>query len=251
MDKEALKELLFKMADDQLVLGHRNSEWTGLGPMLEEDIAFSSMAQDKIGHSYAMYSLLNELGERDPDTLAFLRNANNFKNSLMCELPNNEYEFSLMRHLLFDFAELIRFESLASSAYKPLQIIARKIKTELLYHTMHGKSMVKKLAGANPESKAKMQASLIYMLPFALGIFEHSPYENELIDLEIFEGEDAIKEKWFIKVNEFFNLTDLDLPDVTQLKPEYGGRTGKHTKHLQALIDEMSEVIKLDPDAEW
>ena len=74
-NNEAIKELLYKMADDQLILGHRNSEWTGFGPLLEEDIAFSSMAQDKIGHSLALYSILQQLGERDPDTVAFMRNA--------------------------------------------------------------------------------------------------------------------------------------------------------------------------------
>jgi ring-1,2-phenylacetyl-CoA epoxidase subunit PaaC len=71
MDHTPLKELLYKMADDQLILGHRNSEWTGMGPLLEEDIAFSSMAQDKVGQSLALYTLLHELGESDPDTVAF------------------------------------------------------------------------------------------------------------------------------------------------------------------------------------
>lgn len=94
----ALKELLYKMADDQLVLGHRNSEWTGMGPLLEEDIAFSSMAQDKIGQSLALYTLLQTLGESDPDTVAFTRNANQFHNCILVELPNQEYDFSLIRH---------------------------------------------------------------------------------------------------------------------------------------------------------
>ena len=76
MDNEnALKEFLYKLADDQLILGHRNSEWTGFGPLLEEDIAFSSMAQDKIGHSHALYQLLHQLGEPEPDTIAFMRSA--------------------------------------------------------------------------------------------------------------------------------------------------------------------------------
>ena len=71
MNELALKELLYKIADDLLILGHRNSEWTGFGPLLEEDIAFSSMAQDKIGQSHALYNILNTLGEREPDTIAF------------------------------------------------------------------------------------------------------------------------------------------------------------------------------------
>jgi ring-1,2-phenylacetyl-CoA epoxidase subunit PaaC len=69
-----IKDLLFKMADDALIIGHRNSEWTGIGPVLEEDLAFSSMAQDKIGHAFALYTILHEsFGEAEPDTLAFKR----------------------------------------------------------------------------------------------------------------------------------------------------------------------------------
>src|SRR5687768_15043745 len=110
MNTEALKDLLYKIADDQFILGHRNSEWTGLGPLLEEDIAFSSMAQDKLGHSLAFYHLLEELGEPDPDTLAFRRPAQQFHCCQFVELPIGEYDFSLIRHFLFDHAEAIRFE---------------------------------------------------------------------------------------------------------------------------------------------
>ena len=99
------------MADDQLIIGHRNSEWNGLGPILEEDIAFSSMAQDKMGQSEHLYNLLNQLGEADADTVAFTRNAPQFHCSHLVELPIGGYDFSLIRHFLFDFAEYMRFEA--------------------------------------------------------------------------------------------------------------------------------------------
>src|SRR6478672_7587911 len=111
----ATKELLYKMADDALILGHRNSEWTGLGPMLEEDISFSSMAQDKLGHALALYTLLEELGEADPDTVAFSRNAPQFHCCQLVELPTEEYEYALIRHFLFDHAESLRYEALSQS----------------------------------------------------------------------------------------------------------------------------------------
>src|SRR6188768_856885 len=152
MSEIALKELLYKMADDQLILGHRNSEWTGMGPLLEEDIAFSSMAQDKIGHSLAIYTLLHQLGESDPDTIGFTRNATQFHNCISVELPNDEYDFSLIRHFLYDTAEAIRFESLTNSSYVPLAQLATKIRGELRYHTMHANIWIKQLGTATPES---------------------------------------------------------------------------------------------------
>jgi len=247
----ALKELLYKMADDQLILGHRNSEWTGFGPILEEDIAFSSMAQDKVGQSLALYTLLQTLGESDPDTVAFTRNANQFHNCILVELPNQEYDFSLIRHFLFDTAEALRFEALSNSSYEPLAQLARKIRGELRYHTLHANTWMKQLGSATEESITRLQNSLEDALPYALGIFEPSLYENELIDQKIFIGEVELKEKWKAKVESVINQTQLHLPDWKTITPFYGGRAGKHSEHLQPLLDEMSEVFRIDPTAEW
>ncbi len=247
----ALKELLYKMADDQLILGHRNSEWTGMGPLLEEDIAFSSMAQDKIGQSLALYTILQELGEQDPDTVAFTRNANQFHNCQLVELPNQEYDFSLIRHFLFDTAEALRFEMLTNSSYEPLAQLAKKIRGELRYHTLHANTWIKQLGSATPESIERLQKSLEYALPYALGVFEPSPYEDELIKSGIFAGENALKNRWIEKAELIIAQTSLTLPDIKSIQPILGGRQGKHTAHLQPLLDEMSEVFKIDPTAEW
>lgn len=251
MNQEAIKELLYKMADDQLILGHRNSEWTGFGPLLEEDIAFSSMAQDKVGHSLALYTILNELGEQEPDTIAFTRNADQFHNTILTELPNAEYDFSLIRHFLYDTAEAFRFEMLSQSSFEPLAQVATKVRGELRYHTMHANTWVKQLGAATEESISKLQKSLEVALPYALGIFEPSPFENDLIKYRIFEGEKALEERWKKKVEEVIGQTQLQLPKWEALIPQYGGRVGKHTEHLQPLLDEMSEVFKIDPTAEW
>jgi ring-1,2-phenylacetyl-CoA epoxidase subunit PaaC len=251
MEKLPLKELLYKMADDQLIIGHRNSEWTGFGPLLEEDIAFSSMAQDKIGHSLALYTILHELGESDPDTVAFTRNANQFHNSIFTELPNQEYDFSLVRHFLYDTAEALRFELLTNSTCEPLAQVARKVRGELRYHTLHAKTWLKQLGSATEESVGRLQKSLEQAMPYALGMFEESPYEKEIIAAGIFEGEKKLKELWMAKVEETISQTSLHLPDWKIVQPITGGRIGKHTEHLQPLLDEMSEVFRIDPGAEW
>lgn len=251
MKTEALKELLYKMADDQLIIGHRNSEWTGFGPILEEDIAFSSMAQDKIGQSWQLFKILNELGESDPDTVAFMRNSDQFHNCQFVELPNGEYDFSLIRHFLFDTAELVRFEALANSSYTDLANLAKKIKGEIKYHNMHAKIWVKQLGSATEESVSRMQASLNEAMPYALGIFERSPYEIELLESGLFIGEEAILKTWKSKVEEIIDQTSLTLPDWSTLNPVLGGRSGEHSEFLQPLLDEMSEVFKTDPTADW
>lgn len=251
MEQTALKELLYKMADDQLILGHRNSEWTGFGPLLEEDIAFSSMAQDKIGHSHALYQLLHELGEREPDTVAFTRQANQFHNSILVELPNGEYDFSLIRHFLYDTAEALRFEMLTQSSYEPLAQLAKKIKAELRYHTLHANTWVKQLGSATPESIARLQQSLDLAIPYALGIFEPSPFENNLIGGRIFDGEAVLQQRWQQRVDQVLVATRLNPPMWSSVQAVYGGRLGNHSEHLQPLLDEMGEVFRIDPLAEW
>lgn len=248
---QALKHLLYHMADDQLILGHRNSEWTGFGPLLEEDIAFSSMAQDKIGHSLAIYTLLHQLGEPEPDIVAFTRNAQDFKNCQLVELPNGEYDFSIIRHFLYDTAEALRFDMLINSSYQPLADLAKKIKGELRYHTMHANYWVKKLGSATEESKARMQQSLNQLLPYALGLFEKTELEDLIINAGIFAGEDDLKQRWKNKISEVLKGTELVLSDWATIKPIEGGRKGIHTEHLQPLLNEMGEVFRTDPTTQW
>lgn len=250
MSEIALKEFLYKIADDLLILGHRNSEWTGFGPLLEEDIAFSSMAQDKVGQSQALYNILHQLGEQEPDTIAFTRNANQFHNCIFVELPNGEYDFSLIRHFLFDTALAIRIDMLQYSSFTPIAELARKIRGELKYHTLHANTWVKQLGSATPESISRLQSSLDYAWPYALGIFEESPYENEIINSKIFAGEKNLLQMWLAKVKDILGQTSLKMPSA-DLKPVEGGRSGKHSEHLQPLLAEMSEVFRIDPGAEW
>lgn len=247
----ALKELLYKMADDQLILGHRNSEWTGLGPILEEDIAFSSMAQDKIGQAQALYEILHELGEGEPDTVAFMRNAEQFHCCHLVEIPIGEYDFSLLRHFLFDRAEQIRFDMLAQSSFEPLAQVARKFRGEIKYHVMHADVWVKQLGKGGAESHGRMQDTLNTCFPMALGIFEPGPYEAELIEAGIFPGELALRNKWIEAIRPVIESAGLRLPDQFDDTSAYGGRYGSHTEYLQPLLDEMTEVFRIDPAAEW
>jgi ring-1,2-phenylacetyl-CoA epoxidase subunit PaaC len=249
---EAIKNLLYRIADDELVLGHRGSELTGLGPILEEDIAFSSIAQDQIGHALANYTILQEqFGEPGPDTTAFHRTEKDFRCSQFVELPIGEYDFSLMRHFLFDHADNCRYELLQTSSFAPIAALAKKIKGELKYHTLHGDLWITKLGNGTEESHARMQSALNEAMPYALGIFEPGNYEDELASNNIFVGEKKLQELWLERITPVIERAHLSMPDISRIDPKYGGKRGYHTEYLQPLLDEMTEVYRFDPAAIW
>jgi ring-1,2-phenylacetyl-CoA epoxidase subunit PaaC len=247
---QALKSFLYRMADDSLIIAHRNSEWTGLGPILEEDIAFSSIAQDKLGHALSLYTLLNSLGEKEPDIIAFTRQAKDFTCCQFVEYPIGGYDFSLLRHFLYDTAELIRFTSLTSSTYEPLAKLSKKIIGEIKYHVFHANTwMVHLGAKGNEESHERMQTTLNRIFPLALGMFEEMTSDPLLISSGIYTGEQSIKHDWIETITAILTQAQLIIPhDIT---PIYGGRTGNHSEYLDPLLQEMTEVFSIDPLANW
>lgn len=248
----AVKDLLYRMADDELVIAHRNSEWTGLGPIMEEDIAFSSIAQDKLGHAQALYSILQSLGEPEPDTVAFTRGESQMHCCHLVEYPIGAYDFSLMRHFLFDTAESLRFEMLESSTFEAIRKVAQKIRGEIKYHIFHADTWVTQLgSNGTEESRGRMQSALNDVFPLALGIFEPSSFDEELSSTGVFPGEKELQKRWLERIAPVLAKATLQLPDVIAVTPAYGGRNGYHTEHLKPLLDEMTEVYRIDPSAEW
>lgn len=248
---EAVKELIFKMADDALVMGHRNSEWTGFGPSLEEDIAFSSMAQDKIGHAHALYEILHtEFGESEPDALAFKREANDFKCCQFVETYTRDYAYALMRHFLFDHAEALRYDLLRDSSYGSLSDLSKKIHGELKYHTLHADTWAKHLGKGSAESSARMQNALDECFPLALGIFEPGPFESELMDTAVFVGEEVLKDTWLGTIQPLLENAELSLPNPER-EAVAGGRQGVHSEYLEPLLREMREVLSSDGETGW
>lgn len=255
MNDAAINDLITRLADDALIIAHRNSEWTGLGPMLEEDIAFSSIAQDKLGHAQALYNILHtNFGQPDPDTVAFTRNEAQFRCCHLVELPIGDYAFSLIRHFLHDAAEWVRYEALEQSTVVPLAQLARKIKGEIKYHLFHAKTWVVQLgAQGNEESHARMQSALNEAFPLALGMFEPSEFDGELAAAGIYPGEGQVQQRWLELIAPVLEQATLRMPLVEggDLAASYGGRKGYHTMHLQPMLNEMAEVYRIDPAAEW
>jgi ring-1,2-phenylacetyl-CoA epoxidase subunit PaaC len=251
MNTEALKYLLYCLADDDLIIGHRNSEWTGLGPVLEEDIAFSSMAQDCIGHALSYYTLLNTLGEDEPDKIAFTRNAKDFYSCQLVEQPMGDYAFSLVRHFLYDTAKYIRLQALTQSSWGTLAELAGRIIREHKYHLMYAKTRIAQLGTSTEESRLRLQSALNEAFPMAFGIFEASPH-SEILDSEgICPHENELASRWLETVSAIIAQTNLKLPIDADFSPYMGGRKGYHSEHLQPLLDEMTVVFRTDPIAIW
>ncbi len=247
--KAAVVDLLYRLADDELIIGHRNSEWTGLAPILEADIAFSSMAQDEMGHALAYYNLLHELGESDPDKLVFARTADQFRCASLVVLERQDWAFSIVRQYLYDCAENVRLAALCKSAYAPLAALARKLFAEEKYHLMHGRSWIVRLGSADDESHERMQTALTAAMPHALGMFEPTPHSQLLADAGVCPAEEELQRQWMAAIET--DLPDAGLKHEPLPEPHYGGRSGKCGGELVKLLDDMQKVFRLDPTASW
>ena len=251
LNTEALNDLLFRVADDDLIIGHRNSEWTALGPILEEDIAFSSMAQDCVGHAQAYYHLIHDLGGADPDRLAFHRIEKDFRSCHLVEQPIGDYAFSLIRHLLYDVAKEVRLESLRKSSHEPLAQLSERVWREHKYARMHARTWVLQLGQATDESRLRMQSGLNEAYPMAFGLFETTDFSDVITKDGIQVSEADLQAQWHERISETIEQAGLKLPSEFDSAQHMGGRKGYHSAHLAPLLAEMTEVYALDPEASW
>jgi ring-1,2-phenylacetyl-CoA epoxidase subunit PaaC len=254
MDDQArasLSEYLLGLADDKLILGHRDSEWCGHAPILEEDIAFANIALDEIGHAVLWYGLLADLNGEDrltyPDRMVFQRPAKEFRNIQMVELPKGDWAFSILRQYLFDAAELIRLEGLKASRYPPLTETAAKIQTEEIYHRRHNSAWVKRLGLGTQESHRRLQAALNSLWEYSFQLFAQPPGCADLVKIGFVPDTHNLQTAWQDSVTTFLQGCDLAVPRTEQ--PPIDRR--QHTTHLDVLIAEMQSVARLDPLAEW
>ncbi len=173
--------LLFALADDELVMGHRLSEWTGWVPYVEEDLAMSSIAQDEIGHARALYEIASTIDGRDVDALALGRAGDEYRNAVICERPNRDYAYTAARHYLYDTADDVRLEALSATSFKELAEALRVIRLEERYHLEHARTWFQRLATGPVDARQRFSDALADALPEALAIFEPLPDEEALV----------------------------------------------------------------------
>ncbi|HET7009648.1 MAG TPA: 1,2-phenylacetyl-CoA epoxidase subunit PaaC [Anaerolineales bacterium] len=250
--RQAAVEYLLSLGDDELVLAHRDSEWTGHAPILEEDIAFANIALDEMGHAVIWYRLHADLAGKDPETypdhLVFQRTAEGFRNAPIVELPNGDWAFSMLRQFLFDAAEQVWLEGLGRSAHAPIAAAARKIMTEERYHLRHTRAWTLRLGLGTEESHARMQRALDALWPFACDLWTARPGEHELVTAGICPDGGSIWRTWEAEVVSQLEKADLARPKAVQ--PTGFDRT-HHTPHLTESLAEMQSVARLEPEGVW
>jgi ring-1,2-phenylacetyl-CoA epoxidase subunit PaaC len=280
MNKEVAVPILIGLGDDELILGHRHSEWTGYAPHMEADIAFSSIAQDEIGHASAYYTLACELIDDVPDHLALGRSPDDYRNALLVERENRDWAYTLARHWIYDHADSLRLETLEGTSYGELGALVRKIRREERYHLIHADMWMKRIARGPVEGRSKLVEAMSEVYAEAAGLFEPFPDEERAVGegiLPVSSGElrDRFRERIATALDdlglpthqigrddegaEFVASSSGDLieregnggePSV-ELDGALGGRNGRHSPDFKSLWEVMTSTYRSNPGATW
>ena len=250
--KVSLYQVLLRMGDNTLVLGHRLSEWCGHAPALEEDIALANTALDLIGQTQLWLDYAAEVqGQgKTADDLAFLRDAWDFRNLLLVEMPNGDFGQTIMRQFLYDAWSSIMLGRLQGSNDPRVAEIAEKAGKEVTYHVERSAEIVVGLGDGTEESHTRMQAALTRLYPYVGEAFEADEHDAALIDSGIAPEPTVLRA-------EYETLVARVLSEATLTRPEgdfahSGGRSGRmHTEHLGHMLCTMQWLQRAYPGATW
>ena len=243
----ALAARLLASADDELILAHRNAEWTGHAPILEEDIALANIAQDELGHATVWYGLVETLTGEDPDRLAFMRDPDQFRNAQLLEQPRGDWAFTMLRQYLFDAYELALLSRLAASGYQPAADAAARMRNEEIYHYRHSSAWVRRLGLGTKESHRRMQGAMNELWPLTGQLFCVQPGDDLLVDASFWPDCGELGRAWLDVVMPFLEQAGLAVPEL----PIGTADRRKHSPHLDALLADMQMVARSDPKAAW
>ncbi|VEF48053.1 phenylacetic acid catabolism ring-oxidation complex protein 2 [Bacillus freudenreichii] len=258
--KEAVADLLFQFADDDFLISFRGSEWLGLAPHIEEDVAFSSISQDCMGHAAMFYTLLEELEYGTADDLAHLRPSDERRNSIIAERPNGEgyymdtpkydWAYAVVRNYFYTTAKKVKIDSLKNCSYKPAAEIATRVSMELFYHNLHWKTWFVQLLNSSDEAIERMNKAIDLALEDFGDMFTFGQHSNEIHRYGLIEEGKVLQKRWYDELDKAYISLDLELPKVPEIQ-EMNGRLGEHSKDLESALETLSEVYRLDTAASW
>jgi len=246
------------LADDALILGHRDSEWCGHGPVLEQDIAITNISLDLIGQARNFYQyaaqLINET-VNDPkkiateDTLAYLRDNRDFKNCLLVEQPNGDWAKTILRQFFFSTFQYYLYGQLQNGNDEQIAAIAEKSLTEVTYHVRWSSEWVIRLGDGTEESCHRMRNAIDELWMYTGELFSVAGYESKVVTQRIPVDMALIRAEWEKKVEEIFNEATLTAPIGVFMQT--GGKEGNHTEHLGYILADLQFMQRAYPKSEW
>jgi len=239
------------LADSSLIMGHCLSEWTGHGPTIELDIALSNIALDLIGQSRNFYQYAAALKQNETeDTLAYLRDAREFKNLLIAETSNGDWAKTITKLFLFSTYQYYLYQQLIVSEDKQLSAIAEKSLKEVTYHIRWSSDWVIRLGDGTEESNLRMKKAIENTWPLTGEMFEPAAYENLLLENRIGVDVSNLKNDWLKKIQSVFDEATLPVPG-NNIWMQRGGKEGIHSEGLGYLLAEMQFLQRAYPGCEW
>jgi ring-1,2-phenylacetyl-CoA epoxidase subunit PaaC len=261
---------ILHLADNALILGQRNAEWCGHGPVLEQDIAITNISLDLVGqarnfyqHAATLYNgfddaqtkVVNKLvphswksygRELTEDDLAYLREERQYLNLLITELPKGDWAQTVLRQFLFSAFQYLQFNTLVQSKDPFISSIAEKSVKETSYHLRWSSEWVVRLADGTDESHRRIETALQELWPFTGEFFLPAEFEtgNSSFDPA------ALKGTWLNKVEEIFSEGKLAVPKETKWFQK-GGKEGIHTEYLSYLLSDLQYLQRTYPNATW
>lgn len=253
------------LADNALILAQRNAEWTGHGPVLEQDIAITNISLDLLGQARNFYqyatSFYNGFSENEKkpvdkyiprlwksynrelqeDDLAFLRDEHQYLNLLITELPKGDWAQTVLRQFFFSAFQFYLYQQLQNSNDMQLAAIAEKSIKEVAYHLRWSSEWVIRLGDGTEESNERIENALTDQWMFTGEMFQPTSYE--LVDVS------HLKDDWTKKVETVFAQATLHIPKQTWM--QNGGKEGRHSEHLGYLLAEMQYLQRTYPNSQW
>ena len=244
-----LDELLLTMADDEFVIGFSDSEWTGIAPILEEDVAMSSLSQDELGHAAALYGLLAGISDTDPDAIAYDRQPDDYRHARLLDHGRGDWAMTIARRYLYETADAVRLDALAAGSWAPLSELVGKLQREERYHRMHVESWLARLATTPGEPRDRLVDALAALGADAGTVFTPLAGEPALIEGGVLSRPMAdLGGDWRARVAAAFGPLDLPIPPPT-VDPDRGRID--HDEPFRWLWGEFTSVRRSDPGATW